>query len=113
MTETDSSSAQTRNALVVLSNRLPVDHVVDAQGNGTWRSSPGGLVTALEPVVKASGGSWIGWSGATDDDLEPFEHDGMRIPGREYVVTGCHEIGVREDCCEIAPCSCWRGDRES
>ena len=37
---------------VVVSNRLPVDHVIDADGSGSWARSPGGLVTALEPVMR-------------------------------------------------------------
>jgi trehalose 6-phosphate synthase len=40
--------------------------------------SPGGLVSALTPILQESDGVWIGWDGSTDDDLEPFEHDGIR-----------------------------------
>ena len=40
--------------LVVVANRLPVDRVPspDDSGGDTWRRSPGGLVTALEPVMR-------------------------------------------------------------
>ncbi|MFC6173826.1 alpha,alpha-trehalose-phosphate synthase (UDP-forming) [Subtercola frigoramans] len=64
---------------VVVSNRLPVDKVVADDGTSSWRASPGGLVTALEPVMKASEGAWVGWTGVPDDDSEPFEHDGISI----------------------------------
>ena len=47
--------------LVVVANRLPVDRVVDEQGNASWRRSPGGLVSALMPVMKANQGAWLGW----------------------------------------------------
>jgi len=64
---------------VVLSNRLPVDRVVDENGEGSWKHSPGGLVTALEPVMKAADGAWVGWAGQADLEFEPFESDGIHI----------------------------------
>jgi trehalose 6-phosphate synthase len=66
-------------AFVVVSNRLPVDHVVDADGNAGWTRSPGGLVTALEPVMHSNEGAWVGWVGQPDLDYEPFDHDGVHI----------------------------------
>ena len=65
--------------LVIVANRLPVDRVTHADGSVGWRRSPGGLVTALEPVIKDNEGAWIGWTGGTDTDLEPFEQEGMRL----------------------------------
>ncbi|PZQ89777.1 MAG: alpha,alpha-trehalose-phosphate synthase (UDP-forming) [Leifsonia xyli] len=64
---------------VVVSNRLPVDRVVDDAGNASWKQSPGGLVTALEPVMRAADGAWVGWAGQPDLDLEPFDDAGIRI----------------------------------
>ncbi len=61
--------------LVVVANRLPVDRDPD----GGWQRSPGGLVTALEPVMHAEGGAWVGWPGQADLHLEPFDHDGTRL----------------------------------
>ncbi|GGL82164.1 putative alpha,alpha-trehalose-phosphate synthase [Microlunatus endophyticus] len=66
-------------SFVVVANRLPVDRVTNPDGSSDWRSSPGGLVTALEPVLKSQGGAWIGWTGAADEDLDPFDHDGIEI----------------------------------
>ncbi|HEX6499782.1 MAG TPA: trehalose-6-phosphate synthase [Micromonosporaceae bacterium] len=63
--------------LVVVANRLPVDRAGD--GDDGWRPSPGGLVTALRPVVAARGGAWIGWSGDAGDAPPPFTMDGMRL----------------------------------
>lgn len=60
--------------LVIVANRLPVDRV----DNG-WRRSPGGLVSALEPVMRSNDGTWIGWPGGTEQGLEPFESDGMNL----------------------------------
>lgn len=64
---------------VVVSNRLPVDRIVDDEGNPSFRTSPGGLVTALEPVMREADGAWIGWTGSADDHVEPFEHDGIHL----------------------------------
>jgi trehalose 6-phosphate synthase len=65
--------------LVVVANRLPVDRVTNPDGSKGWRASPGGLVTAIEPVLKANDGVWIGWPGGTDTDLEPFRDNGLQL----------------------------------
>lgn len=51
------------NRLVVVSNRLPVTVVEEESGSFTLKASSGGLVTALEPVLKQRKGVWIGWTG--------------------------------------------------
>ncbi|MGA4507146.1 alpha,alpha-trehalose-phosphate synthase (UDP-forming) [Propionibacteriaceae bacterium G1746] len=73
------TSPDTRATFVVVANRLPVDRAVDDDGNTTWRTSPGGLVTALEPVMRKHGGAWVGWHGAPDEVVEEFDHDGYHI----------------------------------
>lgn len=65
--------------MIVVSNRLPVDYQAGPDGATQWRSSPGGLVTALEPVMRAADGAWIGWAGVADREFDPFEHDGISI----------------------------------
>ncbi|MGI8899316.1 MAG: alpha,alpha-trehalose-phosphate synthase (UDP-forming) [Nocardioides sp.] len=65
--------------LVILANRLPVDRVENPDGSVDWRRSPGGLVTAIEPVMRANDGAWIGWPGGTESELEPFVEDGMAL----------------------------------
>jgi trehalose 6-phosphate synthase len=52
-----------REPLVVVSNRLPFDLPRSRTGRPPKRNV-GGLVNALEPVLSARGGSWIGWDGA-------------------------------------------------
>lgn len=76
------SSGKSRNKrhdLVVVANRLPVDFTVGEDGNVDWQRSPGGLVTALEPVIQQSDGAWVGWTGAPDIEHEPFETDDMLL----------------------------------
>ena len=67
---------------VVVANRLPVD-LERLPGGGTrWKRSPGGLVTALEPILQAQEGAWVGWPGVADvegDDLAAFESDGITL----------------------------------
>lgn len=58
--------------IIVAANRLPVTRVGE-----TWERSPGGLVSALTPILQKSNGVWIGWSGAADQALDPFHHDGI------------------------------------
>jgi trehalose 6-phosphate synthase len=53
--------------LVIASNRLPIRWDAVAE---QWVRSSGGLVAALEPVIAARGGSWVGWA------------DGPRPPDR-------------------------------
>ena len=65
--------------LVIVANRLPVDRGYDDDGTPMWRRSPGGLVSALEPVLRSNDGAWIGWPGGTETGLEPFTEDGLRL----------------------------------
>src|ERR1700679_1563794 len=48
--------------VVAVANRLPVQ-----QGDKGWELSPGGLVTALRPVMSTHRGAWVGWDGGTRD----------------------------------------------
>lgn len=71
------SDPKSKADMIVVSNRLPVDH--DPSVEGGWRRSPGGLVAALEPVLQQTGGAWVGWPGTAGLELEPFELDGMEL----------------------------------
>ncbi len=66
---------------VVAACRLPVDLVQGTSGEGEWRPSPGGLVSALEPVMREAGGAWVGWSGAVGAAPESFGVVGMHLVG--------------------------------
>lgn len=79
MTTFVNSDAPGEYDFVVVSNRLPVDRVIGADGESSWTRSPGGLVTALEPVMRANEGAWIGWGGQPDLEFEPFDSDGIRV----------------------------------
>ena len=60
--------------IVVAANRLPVmrtDH--------GWTASPGGLVRALLPMLRDTGGTWVGWTGNSDDHTDPFDVGGVEL----------------------------------
>ncbi len=78
-TRSSDPSTAPRDDLVVVANRLPVDRAVEEDGSATWRSSPGGLVTALEPLMRGDGGVWVGWHGGADETFDPFEHHGLTL----------------------------------
>jgi trehalose 6-phosphate synthase len=65
--------------LVVVANRLPVDRVVEDDGTVRWRRSPGGLVTAMEPIMRRHEGAWVGWDGGTDAPDEAFDDNGVHL----------------------------------
>lgn len=73
------STGNEQYELVIVSNRLPVDHVSGEGENAEWRTSPGGLVAALEPVMRERDGVWIGWPGLADQHFDPFEADGIDL----------------------------------
>ncbi len=64
---------------IVVANRLPVDRVEGEDGELLWRRSPGGLVTAIAPVMQESDGAWVGWHGATGEELAPFENENIHL----------------------------------
>jgi len=64
---------------VVVANRLPIDMERLPDGSTTWKRSPGGLVTALEPLLRRRRGAWIGWPGIPDAGEEPIQQDDMLL----------------------------------
>lgn len=69
--------------LIVVSNRLPIA-ITETEEGRRLLPSPGGLVTALGPVLRERGGRWIGWPGTTDD-----------IPSAEELATLEPELGYQ------------------
>ncbi|ASW88948.1 alpha,alpha-trehalose-phosphate synthase (UDP-forming) [Mycobacterium marseillense] len=68
---------------VVVANRLPVDREVLPDGTTAWKRSPGGLVTALEPLLRRRRGAWVGWPGVVDEDVDhedaPIVQDDLEL----------------------------------
>lgn len=67
-----------KHEIIVVANRLPVQRI--KHGRATrWHPSPGGLVTAVAPVLKEHGGAWVGWPGVASTLSRLFHHEGIRI----------------------------------
>jgi trehalose 6-phosphate synthase len=65
--------------IFVVSNREPYMHV--RQGRETvCVVPPSGLVTALEPVLRACDGVWVAHGSGSEDMLTVDEHDRLRVP---------------------------------
>ncbi len=60
---------------VVVANRLPIDIVRLPDGTTEFKQSPGGLVTALEPLLRRRRGAWIGWPGIPEEPDDPNGSD--------------------------------------
>jgi len=66
--------------IVLLANREPYLHERDSQGRLRVLHPASGLVTALEPVMRACSGTWVAHgSGSADRDVVD-DHDRLRVP---------------------------------
>lgn len=65
--------------VVVVSNRQPVTHVQTPNGVQTVRPASG-LVTALEPVVRAVRGIWVAHGSGSADRRVVDDHDRVGVP---------------------------------
>ncbi len=78
---------ESKPRLIVVSNRLPV--TLRRQG-GDWKvtASAGGLVTAMDPILKRTDGLWIGWAGDSSvvDDPRRQEAVDRSAGGRRFVI---------------------------
>ncbi|MFC8618925.1 trehalose-6-phosphate synthase [Micromonospora purpureochromogenes] len=67
------------SSLVVVANRLPIDDSVAPDGACEWRRSPGGLVSALHPLLRHTPATWVGWAGGTGPAPRLPDIDGVRM----------------------------------
>ncbi len=73
-------------AFVLVSNREPYVHM--RQGKAIeWVVPASGLVTALEPVMRASEGLWVAHGSGDADAFTVDEHDRVRVPPDDPVYT--------------------------
>ncbi len=93
MSDAHTASAFDQSALVVVSNRLPV-RAERRHGKLSLARSPGGLVAALDPVLKRLGGVWVGWPGVPQEDIEAA--GGLTIPPEDGVCYQQVALSARE-----------------
>jgi len=79
-------------ALVVVSNRLPYNFPKEGSDRPPKRNV-GGLVNALEPVLAANHGSWIGWDGNALSSSAAVSA-ALRKPRTFHTDTGVDLLGV-------------------
>ena len=79
--------------VAVVSNRLPFS-AERRHGELTLTRSPGGLVAALDPVLKRLGGVWAGWPGVAQEDIEAA--GGLTPPQEEGVCYRPVPLSARE-----------------
>jgi trehalose 6-phosphate synthase len=66
--------------MIVVSNREPYIHNFDAEGGVLVQVPASGMVTALEPVVRACAGIWIAHGSGSADHSVVDRHDHLRVP---------------------------------
>ena len=64
--------------LLIVANTLPIRRQRE-RGVTRWVTAPGGLATALTPIVRDAGGAWIGWTGAVGRIPTTFRHEGIAM----------------------------------
>lgn len=67
-----------RSNFLIAANRLPAHRVVSGK-SFSWRRSPGGLVSAMEPILLDRGGIWVGWDGAPGRAHRPQAVEGLTM----------------------------------
>ncbi|HEY4320857.1 MAG TPA: trehalose-6-phosphate synthase [Gemmatimonadales bacterium] len=65
--------------VIVVSNREPYIHRAGAHGTEVWRPASG-VVTALEPVMRACSGTWIAHGSGSADRTVVDKHDRVSVP---------------------------------
>ena len=65
--------------VIVVSNREPYEHN-SVEGRIVCQRTDGGLVSALDPVLKRIGGTWVAWGSGDADQEVPGQVDGLLVP---------------------------------
>ena len=68
-----------RRPLILLSNREPYEHVRGAESIEV-RQPAGGLVSALDPTMCRTHGTWVAWGSGAADRESVDANDRIRVP---------------------------------
>ena len=66
--------------LTLISNREPYSHELDAAGNVVVRQPASGLVTGIEPMLRAHGGTWIAHGSGSADRIAAGPTGRIAVP---------------------------------
>jgi len=67
-----------RRRIIIVANRLPVARIRRGRAM-CWEPSPGGLASAMAPVLKRRRGVWIGWTGSAGPAPRACEYEDVKI----------------------------------
>ncbi|HKO59285.1 MAG TPA: trehalose-6-phosphate synthase [Thermoanaerobaculia bacterium] len=85
--------------LVVIANREPYAHEWDSGGKVVVQRPASGLVTGIEPILRACGGTWIAYGGGSADRVSSDRTGHVAVPpdGPEYTL---RRLFIEEDAYE-------------
>lgn len=86
-------------SLLLVSNREPYVHQFCPDGSIHVVTPAGGLVTSLDPVMRACKGTWIAWGSGTADFVVTDAHGRLRVPPTEPAYT-LRRLKLSEDVVE-------------
>jgi trehalose-6-phosphate synthase len=66
--------------VIIVSNREPYIHNYDAHHQAFWQVPASGMVTALEPVMRACSGVWVAHGAGSADRDTVDRYDRIRVP---------------------------------
>ena len=72
--------------LILLSNREPYEHLAGSEGIHV-RQPPGGLVSALDPIMRRTSGTWVAWGSGSADRETADEVGRLGVPPFEPAYT--------------------------
>ena len=72
--------------LILLSNREPYEHLAGSEGIHV-RQPPGGLVSALDPTMRRTSGTWVAWGSGSADRETANESGRLGVPPFEPAYT--------------------------
>jgi len=83
---TDATRYLDGRTLILLSNREPYEHLAGPEGIHV-RQPPGGLVSALDPTMRKTGGTWVAWGSGSADRETADEVGRLGVPPFEPAYT--------------------------
>jgi trehalose-6-phosphate synthase len=66
--------------VIIVSNREPYIHNFDANHHAFWQVPASGMVTALEPIMRACSGVWVAHGAGSADKETVDRYDRIRVP---------------------------------
>src|SRR6476661_8932099 len=70
---------------ILVSNREPYEHIKAPSGNIEVKQPAGGLVTALDPTMRRTHGTWVAWGSGSGDRETSDEAGRLQVPPGENV----------------------------